>query len=115
MADSEAFAPFDIVLVPFPFSDRLAEKRRPAVVVSNTSAQTRHGHVWLAMVTSAGRERWESDVVIDDLSAAGLPAPSLVRTAKLTTTESTRIVRRLGQLSESARAAVRRQIVAQLG
>jgi hypothetical protein len=36
MAGSDAFAAFDIVLVPFPFSDRLAERRRPAVVVSRS-------------------------------------------------------------------------------
>jgi mRNA interferase MazF len=115
MAGSEAYAPFDVVLVPFPFSDRLAEKRRPAVVVSKSDLQARHGHVWLVMVTSAGREPWESDVPIDDLAAAGLPAPSLVRTAKLTTTESNRIIRRLGRLSPEGAISVRRQIAAQLG
>ena len=31
---SKAFAPFDVVVVPFPYADRLAEKRRPAVVVN---------------------------------------------------------------------------------
>jgi mRNA interferase MazF len=115
MAGSEAYAPFDVVLVPFPFSDRLAEKRRPAVVVSRSDLQTRHGHIWLAMVTSEGRNHWPSDVPVDDLAAAGLPAPSLVRTAKLTTAESARIVRRLGRLTDAAAAEVRRQIVAQLG
>jgi mRNA interferase MazF len=115
MADSEVYAAFDIVLVPFPFSDRLAEKRRPAVVISTSQLQTRHGHVWLAMVTSAGRETWESDVVIDELAATGLPAPSLVRTAKLTTAESARILRRLGRLSDATAAEVRRQIIAQIG
>lgn len=37
MAASEGtrFAPFDIVVVPFPYADRLAQKRRPALVISN--------------------------------------------------------------------------------
>ncbi|MEA2824553.1 MAG: hypothetical protein QOF03_1035, partial [Alphaproteobacteria bacterium] len=29
-----AYAPFQVVVVPFPYTDRLADKRRPAVVVS---------------------------------------------------------------------------------
>jgi len=28
------YEPFDVVVVPFPFSDRFAAKKRPAVVVS---------------------------------------------------------------------------------
>ncbi len=30
-----SFAPGDVVVVPFPYTDALAEKRRPAVVVSS--------------------------------------------------------------------------------
>jgi hypothetical protein len=32
---SVRFDAFDIVVVPFPYADRLAEKRRPALVISN--------------------------------------------------------------------------------
>jgi hypothetical protein len=32
---AERFDAFDIVVVPFPYADRLAEKRRPAPVISN--------------------------------------------------------------------------------
>jgi mRNA interferase MazF len=114
MPASESYAAFDIVLVPFPFSDRLAEKRRPALVISRPEAQSRHGHVWLAMVTSAGRERWDSDVPIPDLALAGLPAASVVRTAKVTTTEASRILRRLGRLADGDAETVRRAIAAHL-
>ena len=34
-SDHIRFDPFDIVVVPFPYADRLAEKRRPALVISN--------------------------------------------------------------------------------
>lgn len=111
MRGSEAFAAYDVVLVPFPFSDRLAEKRRPAVVVSRPDLQGRHGHIWLAMVTSARRESWEGDVAIDDLAAAGLPASSLVRTAKITTAEAARVLRRLGRLESGEAKAVRAAIL----
>ena len=78
MATSEAarFDPFDVVIVPFPYADRLAEKRRPAIVISNRKLAL-HGVIWVAMITSAENERWSTDVAITDLSRAGLPAPSV--------------------------------------
>ncbi|MEA2987282.1 MAG: mRNA interferase MazF, partial [Alphaproteobacteria bacterium] len=51
----------DIVVVPFPYTDRLAEKRRPALVVSNAKL-VRFGLVWVAMITSAENEPWLCDV-----------------------------------------------------
>jgi len=44
--------PFEIVVVPFPYTDRMAEKRRPALVVSNAELAARFGRVWVAMITS---------------------------------------------------------------
>ena len=68
MATSEAarFDPFDVVIVPFPYADRLAEKRRPALVISNRKLAL-HGVIWVAMITSAENERWSTDVAITDL------------------------------------------------
>jgi mRNA interferase MazF len=102
MAASEntRFAPFDIVVVPFPYADRLAEKRRPALVISN-SRLAAHGLVWLAMITSAGNEPWSSDVAIADLDRAGLPAPSVIRPAKIACIEPSRVDRRIGRLDKA--------------
>ncbi len=92
------FAPFDVVVVPFPYADRLAEKRRPAIVVSAASLEKQHGLVWLVMVTSAGNRRWREDIDVSDLKVSGLPAPSLVRPSKIATADAARIVRRIGRL-----------------
>jgi mRNA interferase MazF len=115
MASSDNLAAYDVVLVPFPFSDRLAEKRRPAIVISNPDHAARHGHVWLAMVTSARQGPWPTDVPVADIDLAGLPSASVVRTAKITTIEVGRVLRRLGALDGTAAAAVRQQIIDQLG
>jgi mRNA interferase MazF len=92
--DFEAFA---VVVVPFPFTDRLAAKRRPAVVLSRPGALS-PGRAILAMVTSSFSETWPLDVPLLDLSAAGLAVPCLVR-LKLFTLDEDQIVRSLGQLS----------------
>ena len=44
---------FDLVLVPFPFTDRQASKWRPALVLSTLGFQNDSKHLHLAKVTSA--------------------------------------------------------------
>jgi mRNA interferase MazF len=106
--------PYDIVVVPFPYADRLAEKRRPALVISNRRLAA-HGLVWLAMITSADNESWASDVAIADLVRAGLPAPSVVRPAKIACIEPNRIDRRIGRLDKATARKVGQRLRGFLG
>ncbi len=104
------FSPGDVVKVPFPYTDRSTRQRRPALVVSSTDLQRRHGLSWVVMITSAENRGWDGDVDIDDLAGAGLPAPSVVRSAKVATIDS-RDAERLGRLSAGAFNAVRRHLL----
>jgi mRNA interferase MazF len=113
-ADDGRFDPFDVVVVPFPYADRLAEKRRPALVISNRKLAA-HGLIWVAMITSAGNQSWSSDVAIADLKRAGLPAPSVVRPAKIACIEPGRIDRRIGRLDKNAARAVGQKLRGFLG
>jgi mRNA interferase MazF len=101
-----SFAQGDVLILPFPYSDRLAEKRRPAVVVSKPTLETRHGVVWVAMITSDRGGRRHDDTPVSDLQKAGLPAASLVRPAKLATIEPARVLRRAGTLPKPDLAQV---------
>lgn len=96
-----AFSQGEVLILPFPYSDRLAEKRRPAVVVSKPSLEKSHGVLWVAMITSDRGGRRADDTPISDLKRAGLPAASLVRPVKLATIEPTRVVRTAGALAKS--------------
>lgn len=99
-----SFDRWSVVVMPFPFTDRDARQRRPAVVVSHAEEfGARVGHSVLAMVTSAGHRPWPLDVAVSDLSAAGLPAPSVVR-MKLFTLDDRLIQRQVGVLSPDDRA-----------
>jgi mRNA interferase MazF len=111
---SERFDAFDIVVVPFPYADRLAEKRRPALVISNRRLAP-FGLIWVAMITSADNAPWSCDVTISNLARAGLPAPSVVRTAKIACIEPTRIERRAGRLDKATSKAVAQRLKAFLG
>lgn len=90
--------PFDVVAVPFPFTDSATVKRRPALVLSATAFQARSGHLVLAMITSSENRGWPLDVALTDLGSSGLPHPSVVR-MKLFTLDERFVLRRLGSLS----------------
>jgi len=110
----DRFDAFDIVVVPFPYADRLAEKRRPALVISNRRL-TPFGLVWVAMITSADNAPWSCDVPIADLARAGLPAPSVVRIAKIACIEPARIERRAGRLDRATAKVVAQKMKGFLG
>ena len=78
----------DIVAVPFPYTDKATRQRRPALVVSAGPLLKTHGLLWVLMITSAENRAWPDDIAIADLVSAGLPAPSVVRTAKIATIEA---------------------------
>lgn len=97
---------WDVIVVPFPYADPLAEKRRPALVVSSPRLTAEHGLIWAAMITSAANAPWACDVTIPDFAAVGLPAPSKVRPAKLACLEPSRVIRVAGRLAAPEQKAV---------
>lgn len=93
------FDAFDVVVVPFPFTDKATTKRRPALVLSDAPAFNQQvGHAVLAMITSARNSDWPLDTEIEDLDAAGLPSPSIIR-MKLFTLDANLIIRKAGRLA----------------
>jgi len=100
------FSTWDIIKVPFPYTDRPVRERRPALVVSSDGLQEAHGLLWVVMITSAGNSGWPSDVPLSQLELSGLSAASVVRTAKIATIEA-REAERIGFLPLPDRDAVR--------
>lgn len=99
--------PFDVVRVPFPFTDQPATRNRPALVLSASQPFNQStGHAVMAMITSAENPAWTGDVLITDLVAAGLPKPSKVR-LKLFTLDLRLLRGVLGHLGQADVARVR--------
>jgi mRNA interferase MazF len=95
----------DVVIVPFPFVDAPEERRRPSVVLSKPSFNTTHSHSILAMITTAARSHWPTDIPISDLLSAGLPHSCVVRW-KLFTLPNALMLRRAGALGPADREAL---------
>jgi mRNA interferase MazF len=103
------YEPWSVVTVPFPFTDSKISKKRPAVVLSTESFEKTHGHVVMAMITSAKHSDWPTDVLISDQQAAGLSAPSVVR-FKMFTLDARLILNRVGTLAERDRSRVHEEL-----
>ena len=109
-----SFEPGDVIKVPFPYSDRPTRQSRPALVVSRPALEERHGLLWVVMITSAENRGWPGDVLVDDLGMAGLPAASVVRTAKIATIDA-RDAQRLGRIAVDPMQVIGRHLAAALG
>lgn len=92
------FEPWQIVAVPFPYVERPIQQRRPTLVIAAGPGDS-HDLLWVLMITAAANQRWPDDVEIHDHTAAGLPIPSVVRTAKIATIPAN-IARELGALPQ---------------
>src|SRR4051812_18464723 len=89
---------FDVILVPFPFTDHASSKKRPALVLSSSvHFNMKAGASVMAMITTATHHPWPLDIPIHDLKAAGLPVPSMIR-IKLFTLDHRLVLKKLGRL-----------------
>ena len=88
---------FDVVVVPFPFSDLPKSKKRKALVISNKKFNQANKNSILLMITSAVKSDWLFDVKVSDLGAAGLNKDCVVR-MKLFTLDNGLLMEKCGSL-----------------
>jgi mRNA interferase MazF len=100
MPNTTAYSFGDVVLVPFPFTDQTAIKKRPAVVVSSDAYNKTRPDVILMAITGhvSGYSRI-GERVVRHWKAAGLLKASTIKPI-LTTIEKGLIVRALGKLDQ---------------
>jgi len=90
----------DVVRVPFPYTDRPIRQHRPALVISRGGIGDERQLLWVLMITSSENRRWPGDIDLGGRYAnAGLPAPSIIRTAKIATIERAH-AGRIGKIDE---------------
>ena len=105
----------DVVLVPFPFTDQSASKRRPAVVVSSAGYAAERIDVVVMPITSQLRASPAfAEVWLERWAEAGLLKPSAVKPV-IATLEQRLVIRALGSVDASDRRALRAALDAMLG
>jgi mRNA interferase MazF len=90
---------FDVVEVPFPFSDLAKAKRRKALVLSSEAFNRSNGNSVLMMITSAEKSEWLFDTSIEDLESAGLRKACVAR-LKLFTLDNGLLAKKVGRFSQ---------------
>ncbi|HHT9160067.1 MAG TPA: type II toxin-antitoxin system PemK/MazF family toxin [Candidatus Brocadiaceae bacterium] len=90
----------DIVLVPFPFSDQTATKKRPAVIISSDRYNNTSSDIVIMAITSkTGKNPTIGECLINNWQDAGLLKPSVIKPA-ISTIEQTLVLKKLGRLSQ---------------
>jgi len=88
-----------VILVPFPFTDQTAAKKRPAVIISSDSHNsTVSDFVIMAITSKLERTTGPEECLIRDWQNAGLLKPSAVKPVIATIRQSL-VLRQLGKLS----------------
>ena len=105
----------DVVLVPFPFTDQTTSKKRPAVVVSSDGYNRQHYDIIIMAITSQIQVVLVlGEVIINEWREAGLIKPSIIKPI-LATVEKVLVIRKLGELKEVDRQAVKNALLEIIG
>lgn len=105
----------DVVLVPFPFTDQTAVKKRPAVIVSSDAYNKARPDVILMAVTGHLSDYPRvGEVAVVDWKAAGLLKASTVKPI-LTTVEKTLVIRTLGRFTARDATSLKNSLATVIG
>ena len=90
----------DVILVPVPFTDQTATKKRPAIVISSKDYNAaRPDNILMAVTSQLQASAGFGEVWLTDWEAAGLLKPSAAKPV-LTTIEHSLVIKWLGRLSD---------------
>jgi mRNA interferase MazF len=102
----------DLLLVPFPFTDLSAAKRRPVLAITTAD---RYGDFIALAVTSRPQADHGVALTAADLVGGSLPAASWIRTDRVVTLNGSLVVKSVGRVSERVVSAAVAQLFAYIG
>ncbi len=95
---------WEVVTVPFPFTEKPGTKRRPALVLSKR-VFNENGHSLLLMITTQAHSPWPGDTTLEAYRAVGLQTACIVR-LKAFTLDNRLILKKLGNISAADRQKI---------
>ena len=98
----------DVVIIPFPFSDLSASKKRPAVVVANLTGDD---HI-IAQITSVNHtDNYSIPLEAKDFKSGKLPHDSMIRPTKLFTADKSLISYKAGSINDKKVKEIEKALV----
>jgi len=89
---------WDIVLVPFPFTNLRSIKKRPALIISPNQYNSGPDFVIQFITSNIKSYGRTGDTIIQKWKESGLPKPSMIR-MKFATIEKSIIIKRIGRVT----------------
>jgi mRNA interferase MazF len=87
----------ELLLVPYPFTDLSAAKRRPVLALTTIDS---YGDFIALPVTSRPQAEHGIPIGNDDLTSGYLPAPSWIRTDRIVTLNASLVIKSIGHVAE---------------
>lgn len=100
---------WDIILVPFPFTNLKSVKKRPALVISPEKYNAGPDLIIMFVTSKISSFGKPGDHKIVEWKKSGLPKPSMVR-MKFATIEKSIIVKKLGEMVELDRLKLNKKL-----
>ena len=98
----------DVVVIPFPFSDLSASKKRPAIVVANLAGDDKI----VAQITSVARnDNYSIPLEAEDFRNGKLPHSSFIRPNKLFTADKSLISYKAGFINEKKIKEIEKKLI----
>lgn len=108
------FKRWDVVLLPFPFTNLNASKKRPALVISPKEYNTGPDLVVMFVTSNLKATSKIGDYIINEWEESGLPKPSMIR-MKFATIDKTLAIKKIAELTTSDQAGLKRNLKKFLG
>jgi mRNA interferase MazF len=102
----------DLLLVPFPFTDLSAAKRRPVLALTTSDS---YGDFIALPVTSRPQSEHGLQIAPGDIVIGTLPAPSWIRINRIITLNTALVVKTVGRLSERVVGEAVKRFCAHIG
>lgn len=103
------YKPWEIVLIPFPYTNLTSSKRRPAVVISPESYNSGLDIMLLFLTSNLKSELKEGDCLLNEWQEAGLPKPSKTR-MKIMTLDKDFVIKKIGEIQSLDRGMLKQTL-----
>jgi mRNA interferase MazF len=102
----------DLLLVPFPFSDLSATKRRPVLALTGPDS---YGDFIALPVTSRPQAEFGVPLNATDMVRGALPTPSWIRIDRIVTLNASLVVKTVGRVTDDVLAEAVQRFCAHIG
>lgn len=92
----ERFIKGDVVVIPFPFSDLSSAKKRPALIIANTTGTD---HIMLQITSKNVKDNYAIPLSKTDLTFGTLNQDSNIRSNKIFTLDQKLILYKIGHIN----------------